>query len=132
MVIKYTKRGIGWGQPQKSDTYSRFDVWPTHPSIYQNFLPRPIHLPKFLPIFTHEHDYLPKFDAQTRLSTIFCQFLLLNPSISTKIIRSNPSIYQNFTHFGKWPTHLSTSAFQNPPIYNEHTYPWKYASTPSG
>ena len=64
-----------------ADTYARFKVLSTHPSIYQNFLLKPIHLPKFLPIFALEPIYLPNLTLKPIHLPIFCQFLLWNPSI---------------------------------------------------
>ena len=118
-VKNIVEKARGWGGVLGiwADTYARFEVWPTHPSIYQNILPRPIHLP------------------------IFCQFLLLNSSIYQnltqnpihlpflpifapepiylpKILRSNPSIYQNFTLFLKM-THPSIYIGL---IYIDHMY----------
>ena len=77
----------------------RCQFLPSNPSIYQNF------------------------DLKIKQGAKFCS----GTHLSTKIWRSNPSIYQNFTIFwGKWPTHLSTLAFQTPSFYIDHTHPWKY------
>ena len=70
---------------------------PTHPST-KTFCPDPSIYQFVLPIFALELIYLPKFDAQTHPSTIFCQFLLLNPSIYQKFYaQTHPST--KISHF---------------------------------
>ena len=72
-----------------ADTYARFKVLSTHPSIYQNFLLKPIHLPKFLPIFALEPIYLPKFDTQTHPSTNFLPIFALEPIYPPGLLAEN-------------------------------------------
>ena len=97
-----------------ADTYAQFRGWPIHPSIYQKFHLKPIHLPKLCS------------QNQAR-----CQILLWNLSIYQNLdAQTHPPTKMSHFLGGKWPTHLSVSAFQNPSFYTDHTYPWKYMSTP--
>ena len=101
-----------------ADTYARFEVWPTHPSIYQNFLPRPIHLPNFLPIFALELIYTKIWRSNPSIYR-FCQFLLFNPSIYQNYTLKPIHLPKFHTFFGKWPTHdpFSFAVFLNHLIF---------------
>ena len=84
---------------------------PTHPTT-KVFCPDPSIDHFFCQFFAHEPIYLPKYAAQSGISTIFANFCSWT-HLSTKILSSNPSICQNFTLFvGKWPTHPSTSSIR--------------------
>ena len=118
-----------------ADTYARFRVWPTHPSIYQNFLLKPIYLPKFSAQNPSIYQNYPSKHQFLFSNLSIYQNLVLRILPSTKILRfrcSKPIHLPKFNDFfRKWPTHLSTLAFQNPSFYIDHTYPWKYVSTPT-
>ena len=90
-----------------ADTYAWFEVWSTHPSNYQSFLPKPIHRPFFANFLLMN----PSIYQNMTLKVIylpFSQFLLLNPSI-----------YQNFMlkpiHLPKFHTFLG-----NDPLIHLH------------
>ena len=89
-----------------ADTYARFEVWPTHPFIYQNFLPRPIHLPNFCQFLLLNSSIYQNLTLKPINLPFFANFCSWIPSIY-RIIRSNLSIYQNFTLFLE----------NDPPIY---------------
>ena len=109
---------LRFGRP----TYPSTKIFCPHPSIYQFFCQFLLLNPFIYLNLTLKTTYLP----------IFCQFLLVNPSIYQNFTLKPIRLPKLHTFWGKWPTHLSTSALQNPPIYIEHTYPWKHVSTPSG
>ena len=104
-----------------ANTYARFEVWPTHPFIYQNFLPSPIHLPNFLPIFALELIYLPKFDAQTHPSTGFLPIFALEPIDLPKLYpQTHPSI--KISHFFWNITHPSIYISLSKPSHLHRAY----------
>ena len=107
-----------------ADTYARFWVGPTHPSMYQILVLKPIHVPKFF--------------AQNPSSYQFYSVFIVKPIHVPKIHAQNPSMYRNFTNFrkmthpclyislskpihvpkfhdfgGKWPTHVRRFSFQS-------------------
>ena len=98
---------FGLGRP----THPCTKILCSNPSMYQFFCSKPIQL------------------------SIFIQFSLSNPSMYQKIMLKslqNPSMYRNFTIFLKMTDHVCTFLFQNPSMYIENIYPWKYVSTPPG
>ena len=87
-----------------ADAYAQFMGWPTHPSIYQKFLLKPINLTNFV--------------LKIRQGAKFCS----STHLSTKIYTFKPIHLPKFHNFrGKCPTHLTVSAFKNPSAVTQAT-----------
>ena len=104
-----------------ADTYARFKVLSTHPSIYQNFLLKPIHLPKFLPFFALEPIYLAKFDTQTHPSTNFMPIFALEPISLPKFGVQTHQSAKISQFLGKM-THPSTYISLSKPTHLHRSY----------